>query len=89
VSRGAVGSQSCHAASTRSAAFHGNAYSAFVKGMSTGTSSKVMAVITPKLPPPPPRVAQYRSWFSFSLARRSLPSAVMISTSSRPSHVSP
>ena len=45
-------------------------------------------VTTPKLPPPP-RTAQNRSGFSVSLARRSCPSAVTISTERRLSQVSP
>jgi hypothetical protein len=42
--------------------------------MLRGFSFIVREVTTPKLPPPP-RIAQYRSSFSFSSARTRLPSA--------------
>ena len=48
----------------------------------TGWSRNRKDVTTPKLPPPP-RMAQKRSAFSFALARVVLPSANTISASSR------
>src|SRR6201999_647724 len=76
-SSGACGAQDCQAASTRCACDQGQ-----LRKNSTmspaGWVVKVNEVTTPKLPPPPPRQAQYRSEFWLELHVLTWPSAVTI-----------
>ena len=85
---GAYGAQDCQAEITLAACDHGqrrkNSH-----GDGAGTVLNVNEVTTPKLPPPPPRHAQYRSeWFLASQVSTA-PLAVTIWSDSSRSQVSP
>lgn len=72
---GACGPQRCQAATTRSACVHGHS-AANVATVAIAAVLNVYSVAMPKLPPPPPRLAQYRSAFSRGEQVRTRPSAV-------------
>src|ERR1700722_11714210 len=85
---GACGAQDCQAEITRSAFDHGQDRKN--KTISpAGWVLKVKEVTTPKLPPPPPRQAQYRFGLLFALAVRTWPSAVTICMEVTLSQVNP
>src|SRR5450756_2558775 len=85
---GAVGAQDCQAAITLAACDQGHDRKK-ITGSGAGWVRKLNQAATPKLPPPPPRQAQYRSACSVGLAVSTLPFAVTISTDSRASQVRP
>src|SRR5215469_95807 len=85
----ACGAHDCHALTTRPASVHGQPRK---KTTSERRSCvrKVKDVATPKLPPPPPRLAQYRSQCALvELQESVLPSAVTICSDSMASLVGP
>src|SRR6202042_1461326 len=87
-SSGAVAIHSCQAPRTSAAAAHRQLTVKRARaGM--GCTAKVNEVTMPKFPPPPPRLAQYRSAFSFWLQTRARPSEVTICKANKLSQVSP
>src|ERR1035438_7346278 len=87
-SSGWYGAQDCHPATTLAACDQGQ--------LRKNTTSRdrrwvrnVNAVAIPKLPPPPPRQAQYRSLWLDELQVRTVPSGVTVVTDSSASLVSP
>src|SRR5919204_3867360 len=84
----ACGAHDCHTLRTRAASAHGHSMKN-VLTLLTGWVLNVRLVTIPKFPPPPPRQAQKRSEFSWSLQTRTCPSAVTIVSCSRLSEVSP
>src|SRR5271165_4688147 len=76
-SSGACGAQDCQAEITRAACDHGQDRKNSTISPA-GRVVKVNEVTTPKLPPPPPRQAQYRSGLLPAFAVLTCPSAVTI-----------
>src|SRR5439155_12573993 len=74
-SSGACGAQRCQAAITAFAFVHGH-WTPKVETRETGVVLNVKSVAMPKLPPPPPRLAQKRSAFRPGEQTRAPPSAV-------------
>ena len=74
---GACGANACHARTTSRACDHGQSAKKY-ETLETGCVRRTRCVTTPKLPPPPPRQAQYRSGFSVAEQFRWRPSAVTI-----------
>src|SRR5260370_31709983 len=87
-SSGACGAQDCQAEITWPACDHGQERKNKMISPA-GCVPKVNEVTTPKLPPPPPRQAQYRSALLLALQVLTWPSAVTICRDFTLSQVSP
>ena len=85
---GACGANRCQAAIASLAWDHGQDTKKYA-ARETRCVRSVSEVTTPKLPPPPPRHAQYRSSFVLASTWRTRPSAVTTRAATRLSLVSP
>ena len=85
---GACGAQDCQALTTRLARDHGQVRKNRARVRRLWVVN-VIEVATPKLPPPPPRLAQYRSLWLPELEVTVLPSARTTSSDRRLSLVRP
>src|SRR5690606_39005739 len=83
------GAQRCHALTTFSNWFQGQVIWNTVALTGARLTLNLYLVYTPKLPPPPPREAHNRSELRFLFARRILPFASTISSSTRLSLIKP
>src|ERR1700688_3945994 len=85
---GPCGASPCQAATASAACDQGKSQNPYA-AEPTAWVAKVKAVTTPKLPPPPPRQAQYRSGLVAGSATTTLPSAVTIRGAGILSRVAP
>ncbi len=85
---GALGAHFCHASTTAVKSFHCQV-TLHNPTNPIGCTLKSNDVTMPKLPPPPPRHAQYKSAFSFAFARTYSPFAFTSRTPAMLSQVSP